>query len=145
MKPHPRSISAKLMWMNVVVSATVLVLAVIAFFFYDLVSFRQNLIRNLTTSAQIVGANSVSALLFDDQQSAATTLQALRSSPDVGSATLVTNDGSTFASYQRAANLPVPAAMAMDAGKDDQAWVNGTHVLLAHRIVFQGKQAGTVY
>jgi signal transduction histidine kinase len=145
MKPGSRSISAKLMWMNVVVSATVLVLAVIAFFFYDLVSFRQNLIRNLITSAQIVGANSVSALLFDDQQSAATTLQALRSSPDVGSATLVTNDGSTFASYQRAANLPVPAAMAMDAGKDDQAWVNGTHVLLAHRIVFEGKQTGTVY
>jgi len=145
MKPGSRSISAKLMWMNVVVSATVLVLAVMAFFFYDLVSFRQNLIRNLTTSAQIVGANSVSALTFDDPQSAGTTLQALRSSPDVASATLETNDGTTFASYQRAANVPLPVAMPMEAGTEDQAWVKGTHVLLAHRIVFQGKPAGTVY
>jgi len=69
MKPGSRSISAKLMWMNVVVSATVLVLAVLAFFFYDLISFRQNLIRSLITSAQIVGANSVSAMTFDDPQS----------------------------------------------------------------------------
>ncbi len=44
------------MWMNVLVSGTVLVLAVIAFFSYDLISFRQNLIRNLGTSAQIVSS-----------------------------------------------------------------------------------------
>jgi signal transduction histidine kinase len=145
MKPGSRSISAKLMWMNVVVSATVLVLAVVAFFFYDLISFRQNLIRSLITSAQIVGANSVSALTFDDPQSAATTLQALGSSPDVVAATLVTNDGSTFAEYHRSPNVPAPASTAMDSGRTDQDWVNGSHVLLAHRIVFQGKVAGTVY
>ncbi len=101
MKPGSRSVSARLTWMNVVVSGTVLVLAVIAFFSYDLISFRQNLIRNLETSAEIVGANSVSALLFDDPQSAATTLEALRSSPDVVSATLVANDGQVFAEYRR--------------------------------------------
>jgi signal transduction histidine kinase len=145
MKPGSRSISAKLMWMNVVVSATVLVLAVVAFFFYDLISFRQNLIRSLTTSAQIVGANSVSAMTFDDPQSAATTLQALASSPDVVSATLMTNDGSTFAEYHRAPNVPSPPLTPMSAGMSDQDWVNGSHVLLAHRIVFQGKPAGTVY
>jgi signal transduction histidine kinase len=145
MKPGASSISAKLMWMNVVVSATVLALAVLAFFFYDLISFRQNLIRNLETSAQIVGTNSVSALLFDDQQSAATTLQALRSSPDVLAAALVTNDGLSFAEYQRLGNGPAVEMRALAAGKNDESWVTGTHVLLAHRIVFQGKPAGTVY
>ena len=45
MTPGSSSISAKLMWMNVVVSATVLVLAMVAFFFYDLISFRRNLIH----------------------------------------------------------------------------------------------------
>jgi signal transduction histidine kinase len=140
-----RSISAKLMWMNVVVSATVLVLATIAYFSYDLISFRQNLIRNLRTAAQIVGTNSVSALLFDDQQSAATTLEALRNSPDVLAATLVTNDGSTFAEYRRSTNVPAPPVRAMADGRIDEDWVDGSHVLLAHRIVFQGKPAGTVY
>jgi len=59
----------------VVVSATVLVLATIAFFSYDAISFRRDLIHNLETSAQLVGTNSVSALLFDDQQSAAASLR----------------------------------------------------------------------
>jgi signal transduction histidine kinase len=145
MKPGASSISAKLMLMNVVVSATVLALAVLAFFFYDLISFRQNLIRNLETAAQIVGTNSVSALLFDDQQSAATTLQALRNSPDVVAAALVANDGSTFAEYQRSENGPSVRTRALEAGKNDEDWVTGTHVLLGHRIIFQGKPAGTVY
>jgi signal transduction histidine kinase len=44
----------------------------------------------------------------------------------------------------------VPACLAtpvrtLSAGKDDENWVTGTHVLLAHRIVFQGKSPGTVY
>jgi hypothetical protein len=133
------------MWMNVIVSATVLVLAVAAFFFYDLISFRQNLIRSLRTSAQIVGANSVSALLFDDPQSAATTLQALHSSPDVASAVLVTSDGSTFAEYQRSPTLPPTPMRPIATETIDQDWVSGSHVLLAHRVVFQGKPAGIVY
>jgi signal transduction histidine kinase len=133
--------------MNVLVSLTVLVLAVIAFFSYDLISFRQNLIRNLETSAQIVGANSVSALLFDDPQSAATTLEALRNSPDVVNATLLTGDGQVFAEYRRSgAQAGVQTALpTMTPGRVDQEWVRGRHVLLAHRIVFQGKTEGTVF
>ncbi|MFZ0632233.1 MAG: ATP-binding protein [Acidobacteriaceae bacterium] len=148
MTPGSRSVSARLTWMNVLVSGTVLVLAVIAFFSYDLISFRENLIRNLATSAQIVGANSVSALLFDDPQSAATTLEALRNSPDVVSATLVTSDGQVFADYRRegqAAPGAETALPAMTPGRADQNWVQGSHVLLAHRIVFQGKTEGTVF
>jgi signal transduction histidine kinase len=143
--PGSRSISAKLMWMNVVVSATVLILAVLAFFFYDLISFRQNLVGNLTTAAQIVGTNSVSALLFDDQQSAATTLGALGNSPDVQAATLVTNDGEVFAEYRRAGAGQGAETPALGGGRTDEQWVTGRRVLLAHRIIFQGKLEGTVY
>jgi signal transduction histidine kinase len=145
MRPGSRSISGKLMWMNVMVSAIVLVLAVLAFFLYDAISFRQNLIRDLRTAAQIVGANSVTALMFDDQQSATTTLEALRNSPDVVAATLVMNDGTPFAEYQRSASTPAPPVRALSAGKIDEEWVNGSGVLLAHRIIFQGKPVGTVY
>ncbi|MGB9031064.1 MAG: ATP-binding protein [Acidobacteriaceae bacterium] len=145
MKPGSSSISGKLMLMNVVVSATVLVLATIAFFSYDAISFRRDLIHTLQTSAQLVGTNSVSALLFDDQQSAATTLQALNNTPDVVSATLVTSDGTTFAEYRRSESVGVTPLRAMEVGKNDENWVNGSHVLLAHRIIFEGKAVGTVY
>jgi signal transduction histidine kinase len=145
MKPGASSISAKLMWMNLLVSATVLLLAVLAFFFYDAFSFRQNLIRNLETSAQIVGTNSVAAMIFDDPQSAAATMEALGSSPDVLAATLVTPQGATFAEYHRPGSIQSIRLAPLAPGHNDDYWVAGQQVLLAHRIVFQGKPAGTVY
>lgn len=145
MTPRTSSISAKLMRMNLLVSATALLLAVSAFFFYDVISFQQNLIRNLSTAAHIVGANSVSALLFDDPQSATTTLEALRNSPDVLRAALLTNNGTVFAEYQKPGSRESLHTPALPPGKDDARWISGTHVLLAHRIVFQGRPAGTVY
>ncbi len=139
------SISAKLMRMNLMVTGLVLLLAVVAFFSYDLISFQRNLVRNLNSAARIVGANSVSALLFDDPLSAATTLDALRSSPDVVAAALVGNDGSVFAQYRRPGNAEVLRMPPLPAGVQDKSWLSGTQVLLAHRIIFQGKRAGTVY
>jgi signal transduction histidine kinase len=145
MKPRASSISARLMWMNLLVSATVLLLAVLAFFFYDIFSFRQNLIHNLETSAQIVGVNSVSAMLFDDPQSAASTMAALASSPDVLAATLVTPQGTRFAEYQKPGFTQSVSLIPLAPGQVNESWVAGERVLLAHRIVFQGKTAGTVY
>jgi hypothetical protein len=91
------SLSARLTRMNLVVSGAVLVLAALAFFSFDLLSFRNDLIRNLGAEAQIVGENSVSALTFNDPQTAEATLASLRGSPDVLSAVLLTNDGAIFA------------------------------------------------
>ncbi len=140
-----RSISAKLTRMNLMVSGLVLLLALVAFFFYDLVSFRHNLVRNLQTSAQIVGANSVSALMFDDPDSATATLSALGSSPDVMAAKLVDHNGEDFASYERAGITEPPPTVRLPRGVNDESWTTGNRVLLAHRIIFQGKQEGIVY
>jgi signal transduction histidine kinase len=145
MKPGSSSISAKLMWMNLLVSGIVLLLAVLAFFLYDQISFRQNLIRSLETSAQIVGANSVSAMLFDDPQSATTTMEALRNSPDVLAAALVTTDGTRFAEYRRTGSENLLTTLPHAPGGNDNYWVKGTRLLLEHRILFQGKFSGTVY
>lgn len=139
------SISAKLTRMSVMVSGLALLLAVVAFFVFDLISFRQNLIRNLDTAAQIVGSNSVSALLFDDPQSAATTLEALGNSPDVISAMLVNNQGEVFASYLRPGAQKLPESFPVPARRIDAVQTQGNHVLLGHRIIFEGKPAGTVY
>lgn len=139
------SISAKLTRMNLMVSGLVLLLAVVAFFVYDLVSFRHNLIRNLQTSAQIVGTNSVSALLFDDPESATATLSALGSSPDVVAATLVDNNGQAFARFAQAGTTELPRTVALPHGVNDRVWTTGNRVLLAHRIIFQGKPAGIVF
>lgn len=139
------SIAGKLTRMNLMVSGLVLLLAVLSFFVYDVYSFRNNLVGNLQTAAEIVGQNSVSAMLFDDPQSAATTLRALESSPDVVAATLVDKDGAVFAKYQRPGAQEVPRMTPLAGNRNDQTWVTGSHVMLAHRIVFDGKPEGTVY
>ena len=77
------TISAKLTWMNLLVTGCALLLACLSFLAYDFFSYRESLIQNLFSVAQIAGTNSVTALMFDDPQAAQTTLSGLRNSPDV--------------------------------------------------------------
>src|SRR5437016_2705439 len=95
------TISRRLTWMNMLVSGTALLLACTAFIIYDIVTFRANMFQNLSTQAQIIGSNTASALLFNDQKSAENTLAALRASPEILSACIYTPDGLPFATYSR--------------------------------------------
>jgi hypothetical protein len=96
-----QSISGRLTRVNLLVSGIALLLAYVSFLAYDLYISRQSLISSLGTEAAIVSANSVTALVFDDQQAAETTLSALRGSPHVLSAVIVGEDGTVFAQYFR--------------------------------------------
>ncbi|HZR46908.1 MAG TPA: CHASE sensor domain-containing protein, partial [Candidatus Manganitrophaceae bacterium] len=95
------SIRHKLIRMNMLVSAAVLLLATLAFIVYELVTFRTTLAENLATQAEIVGINAVSALLFSDPSAAGDTVSALRVKPNVRSAAIYTADGRLFAKYVR--------------------------------------------
>lgn len=139
-----RSIASRLTRMNLLVSGAALIIAALAFFSYDLFSFRESLIHNLEAEAQIVGDNSIGALLFSDQESAATTLQSLGRSPDVLSAVLVTADGNVFASY-KAPGQDEADTPPLREGQIENAWANKSHVLVAHRVMLKGRPAGTVY
>jgi len=139
------SISAKLTWMNMLVSGTALLLACAAFVAYDLVTFRETLMRNLSTQAQIVGANSVSALLFNDPSAAEKTLSALETSPNIVSAGIYTADGQPFAAYRRDhASQPV-SLPPMPAAQSQILWLKDQQIALVRPIVFQGKPTGSVY
>src|SRR5579862_7932003 len=96
-----RSISTRLTLMNMVVSGVALVLACAGFFAYDQITFRENLARTLSAQAQIIGANSISAILFNDPQAATSTLAGLRGSTNIASAAIFTVDGRLFAQYVR--------------------------------------------
>jgi signal transduction histidine kinase len=142
--PQP-SISGKLVRMNVIVAAIALICACSSFLLYDAYSFRQNLIHSLAAESEIIGSNSISALTFDDADSAQTTLGALRNSPEVVSALIVTPSGTPFAAYLRDSRSPeiVPAALAPD--QLTGSWIRGDHLLVGSRIVLKGKAVGTVY
>jgi len=139
------SISRKLTWMNLFVSGAALLLACAAFIGYERLTFRETMVRNLSTQAQIVGSNSVSALVFNDPQAAENTLSALKAAPNVLSAVIYGADGRPFAAYSRDRGAHAPALPAIPAGQTEAYWITGEHVVLVRSIVFGGKPTGTVY
>jgi len=139
------SISRKLTWMNMLVSGAALLLACASFIAYDVVSFRASIVRNLSTQAQIIGSNSISALIFNDRQSAENTLSALKAAHNVTFAGIYSADGKLFASYSRGADARVPAIPPFSSGQLEAYAFENKNVVLVRAIVFQGKPTGTVY
>ena len=140
-----KSISRKITLMNMLVSGVALLLAGAALFAYDQVTSRQSLVHALRAQAQIVGSNSVSALLFNDPQSAVNTLSALKSSPNIEAATIFTRDYNLFATYLRdgvTQALSVPRLSGIQKGSYG---FRGTHLLLVEPIIFQDQNVGFVY
>src|SRR5256714_3168934 len=139
------SIAAKLTAMNMLVSGTALVIACLAFIAYDVFSFRQSMIHNLSIQAQMAGSNSISPLLFNDTKAAENTLSALKAARSIVSAGIYTPDGSPFATYWRDGrdrNLQPPQ---IPAGQTEAHWFHDGQLALVRSIVFQGKPTGIVY
>ena len=64
--------------------------------------FRQSLVRDLETLAEILGSNSTAALSFGDQNAAEELLAALRVKPHIKTAVIFSAEGKRFADYRRA-------------------------------------------
>lgn len=139
-----RSISKKITLMNMLVSGVALLLAATAFFAYDQITSRQSLIRSLRAQAQIVGANSVSALLFNDPQSAVNTLSALKNSPNIEAAAIFTLDYRPFATYERDPRIQPLSIPILSGVRKESYWFRGAHLLLVEPVIFQGQNMGFV-
>jgi PAS domain S-box-containing protein len=127
------------------VSAVALLLASGGFCAYDLYSFRTALVRNVSIQAQIIGDNTVSALLFNDPHSAENTLSALRANPNLMYAQIYTRDGQPFAGYWRDGAGETGALPIISQGQIQNHWFTDGNLGLARSIIFQGKPTGTVY
>src|SRR5258706_3192439 len=142
LKVQHYSISKKLTWMNMLVSGVALLLACSAFFAYDLFTFRASVVHNLSAEAQIIGSNTVSALVFNDPHSAETTLSALKASPSIVYAAIYTPDGRSFAEDRSGRALPLPA---VPAGQTQAHRVTDWPVFLVGFIIFSGKAIGLFF
>jgi signal transduction histidine kinase/CheY-like chemotaxis protein len=131
--------------MNMLVSGAALLLACTAFIAYDMVTFQANMFRNLSTQAQIIGSNTASALLFNDQHSAENTLSALRASPEIVSACIYTPDGRPFATYSRDPAGQLQALPVIPPRQAEIHWLRNKELVLVRSIVFQGKPTAIVY
>jgi signal transduction histidine kinase/DNA-binding response OmpR family regulator len=140
-----RTISQRLTWMNMLVCGVALLLACSAFIGYDIVTFRTARINNLSMQAQILASNTMSALAFDDPDSAAKTLSALKADPRILSATIYSASLEPFATYARSGDAPIPTAPAIPDGQLESHWIQNNEIQLARTIILDGKPTGLIY
>lgn len=140
-----QSISGRLTALVLLVSGTALLLAYVSFLGYDFYSLRHNLIDSLGTEAAMIGTNSESALLFDDQQAAETTLSALRDAPSVLTAQVFGADGRSFARYERQGSGNQAIVPRLSSGQKSAFWIEDGTVLSGYAITSGGKLIGSVY
>jgi signal transduction histidine kinase len=139
------SIRQKLTWMSIAASGAALLLACAAFLAYELFSYRDGMILRLSIRAEIVGTNSASAILFNDEGAAVETLATLKADPHIVSAGIYTRDNRIFATYVRSdrrGDVSRPARL------DDHAdgyRFEADGLTLFRKIISEGEPIGTVY
>ena len=131
--------------MNVLVTGVALLLAFASFVAYDAVSFRNDLAHQLQTESQILGANTVSALQFQDKEAATATLAGLDGSREVIWAVLLGRDGRMFAQYVRDGSDDEAEYKPLPAYRNEAQWVVDGNLLYGSRVMFDGRQVGTIY
>jgi signal transduction histidine kinase/DNA-binding response OmpR family regulator len=136
------SIKRKLQVTTLVGVAVALILSCLAFASYDLIVFRNSLLRDLQMLAEIVGSNSTAALSFSDQNAATELLSALRAKPHIRMAVIYSADGKPFARYLRAGertHCTVPKV------QGDSAEFITNQLILFHQIKLGDRPIGVVY
>lgn len=135
------SVRRKLLRVVLTTTSVALLLTGASLAYYDLRTFRQNLVSDLTAIADILGLASEPALQFEDPPSAAEYLSLLEAKPAITGAAIYTARGQLFADYsstESAMKLPeLPEA--------DGYRIDGDELVLFKRIVANGEILGTVY
>jgi signal transduction histidine kinase/CheY-like chemotaxis protein len=136
------SIQRKLQVTALVAVAVALILSCAAFVSYDLVVFRNSLVRDLETLAEIVGSNSTAALSFGDQNAAVELLSALRAKPHIKAALIYSADGKLFADYRRPGE---PRDSAVPKPEPDGIQFQPDRLILFHQIKLGDRPIGAMY
>ena len=98
------SIERKLVLIMMVISTVFLTIAYSAFLVIELRSFRESMVRDLSTLADVIGHNCAAALAFSDQADAAETLRTLAVKEPITAAWLYNAEGKVLARYLRQAS-----------------------------------------
>ena len=74
----------------------------------DVINFRKGIVKNVSALAEAIGNNCSATIEYNDPNTAADTLRALRAEPSIVSACVYTRKGDVFASYNRPGTAPLP-------------------------------------
>jgi PAS domain S-box-containing protein len=122
-------------------SVTILTATSVAFLYYQVISFKAQLVRNLSTLATIIADNCAAALIFDNEESAAQILRALRAEPNIEAAVVYNSKGAVFTQYPRGIQPKVLSPPL--AGNASRFTEEG--LFLTRAIVHEDREIGTLY
>jgi len=137
-----RPIKQRLMVILLLTSGVVLLLTSAAFVGYEYLTFRQATLKNLSTLADIIAANSTASVAFANEADATETLAALRAEQQIVAAALYDKDGRLLSRYPE--GLP-PDSLPRATGTDGYRFEESS--LVGFRGVVQGgnRRLGTLY
>jgi signal transduction histidine kinase len=138
----PRTVRGKLIAMALATTFVALVAASASMLLYDLNSYQQYWVDDMTTQAEIIAAVSTPAISFNDPVTARENLSLLRVRPQIQAGAIYTSSGSLFAAYAQSALVtPVFPSRPGRAGYA----IEGGRLVVNHPIIDNGEIIGTVY
>lgn len=120
-----------------------LAVAGVALAFYELQSYKQNVVNDLLTQAEILGRATGPALAFDDHKSAKENLSLLESRPQIRAAAIYNARGNLVAQYRGDTVLPAPEIPTLPEA--DGVQLRDNAFLVFKRILENNEIVGTVY
>jgi len=134
-------IRRKLMRMLLLTSGIVIVFTCAMFVTYEVVTFKQTLVRQLDILGKAIAQNSTAALAFQNPDDARVVLSAFKADPHIVSAALYQESGELFADYPEgiARNL-LPAKVQPNGYRFE-----GGHVFGFEPVRLNGKVLGTLF
>jgi PAS domain S-box-containing protein len=136
-----QSIKRKTMAVIMLTSVAVLVLTVVAFTAYDLVTYRQNLVQGLSAMAAIIADHSGPALAIRDEKDARATLASLQPDRRILAAALYDRQGKLFSGYPAQA----PVSTFPKAPDKGGYRFKGGRLFLFEPVVEGGERVGMLY
>jgi signal transduction histidine kinase/ActR/RegA family two-component response regulator len=135
-------VRAKLVVMALATTFAALVTMSFSMLVYDLSTFQQNWVDDLTTQAEIVATVSAPAVGFNDPAAARQNLALLRVRPQIQQGAIYGAGGAIFAAYaEPGADLP---PLPERPGRPGHA-IEGGRMVVYHPIFENGERIGTVY
>ncbi|MFT5085887.1 MAG: signal transduction histidine kinase/DNA-binding response OmpR family regulator [Candidatus Latescibacterota bacterium] len=135
------TLRTKLISIQLLTAFVVLAMASSVFVYSEIRAFRAAQLNNLSTTAALIGANSVSALLFFDTRVAGETLSSLQVDTHIVNACIYDDSDAPFALYNRSEKEAFSFPAVQVAGHE----FSDDYVELFQPIVYDGERIGMLY
>ncbi|MDO9365319.1 MAG: EAL domain-containing protein [Methylotenera sp.] len=130
-------IGKKLLLINLIAASIAMTALVICITVIAFINNRTYLIQDLNTQARIIGDNLTASIVFNDQKSAQTLLEALRRSPNIKQVIVLNDKNQPFTSY------PAKTSVAMNT--EATFWSNLSYVTIQQPIQIGDQYVGAIH